>query len=136
VKHRKEVQLIFLCIVCGVAVAVLTGCSPKEEMGKAPVQYGPPSDAPTLDYEEMMGLDPLTQQVNEETTRNNDLTWRVDRLERQVRDLNQIVRGVRELRIGEGPTECDNPECDCETCDCESCQCVWKSQKAKESEPE
>ena len=67
---------------------------------------GPPPEAPTLDYEELAGLDPQTQQTNRERKRNNDLEFRVTKLEDEVRSLNQIVRGIREVRIGEsGPAE-------------------------------
>ena len=65
--------------------------------------FGPPVQAPTIDYEAIVGLDPQTVQTNQERERNNDLEWRVDRLERQVRDLNQITHGVKEIRVGESP---------------------------------
>lgn len=88
--------------------------APPQE-SRPPIEYGPdwPADtAPTLDYEAMAGLDPQTQQTNRERERNNDLEWRVEKLEAEVRSLNQIVRGIREVRIGESgpPTTTEGSE--------------------------
>ncbi len=55
------------------------------------------------DYAEMSGFDASTEQTLREQVRNNDIEWRVAKLEREVRRLNQKAFGIQELRIGETP---------------------------------
>lgn len=107
-KTVKNLCLAVVCVQGVLSMCHLVGCQSPQPTMSHEVQYGPsvmdrrpPADAPTLDYESMVGLDPQTVQTNDERQRNNDHDWRIDRLERQVRDLNQIVRGVTEMRIGE-----------------------------------
>lgn len=72
------------------------------EMIPAPV----PDPVPNLSVEElaaMSGFDASTEQTRREQVRNNDLAWRVEKLEREVRNLNQRVYGIAELRIGDEP---------------------------------
>lgn len=74
-----------------------------------------PDPVPNLspeEYAEMSGFDASTEQTLREQVRNNDLAWRVGKLEREVRRLNQRIYGVAELRIGddgqsETPTEAE-----------------------------
>lgn len=113
-QHIRQVAahvggFIFGAITIAAVIVAIRYVTPAPQPQAAPVtQYGPetgpPPSAPTLDYEAMVGLDPQTQQTNRERVRHNDLEWRVDKLEAEVRSLNQIVRGIREVRIGEsGP---------------------------------
>jgi hypothetical protein len=65
-----------------------------------------PDPVPNLSVEElaaMSGFDASTEQTRREQVRNNDLAWRVEKLEREVRNLNQRVYGIAELRIGDEP---------------------------------
>ncbi|MEM1225972.1 MAG: hypothetical protein AAGJ40_09745 [Planctomycetota bacterium] len=124
--QRRECKLILLSIACGIAFASMIGCAPPpSEFPPAPaMQYGPPVSAPTIDYESVAGFDPLTEKMIEEREAINELQWQVDRLSRQVRDMSQIVYGIRELRVGETPPDyLQNPSCDCEDCDCVDCDC-------------
>lgn len=114
-KTLKNLCLAVVLVQGVLAICYLVGCqspqptmAPEIEYGPSVMDRRPPADAPTLDYESMMGLDPQTVQTNAERERNNDHAWRIERLERQVRDLNQIVRGVNEMRIGDAPTESPN----------------------------
>lgn len=52
---------------------------------------------------DMSGFDASTEQTRREQVRNNDLQWRVGKMEREVRNLNQRVFGITELRIGDEP---------------------------------
>lgn len=121
----RDATLILAMTVSCLALTLLAGCGQPVAQPNQPVQYGPPVDAPTIDYEAMVGVDPLSQQISDERERNNDLQWRVERLERQVRDLAQITYGIRELRIGEmPPVDFENPDCECENCTCDDCKCT------------
>jgi hypothetical protein len=65
-----------------------------------------PDPVANLSVEElatMSGFDASTEQTRREQVRNNDLQWRVEKLEREVRNLNQRVYGITELRIGDEP---------------------------------
>ena len=94
-------------------LAALLGCSPPgsnyDMPTRQPDAYGPrstppaapPADAPTLDYDEISGLDPLTVKMIEQRDRNNDLEFRIGKLEHEVRRLNQVVFRIKEIRIGD-----------------------------------
>jgi hypothetical protein len=92
-------------------LAAFRGCETRDRYNAPPVKHGPPTETPTIDYEELVGIDPQTQQTLEEQTRNNDLEFRVKYLEIQVRRLNQIILGIPSIRIGEdGSEETDTSE--------------------------
>lgn len=105
----------FAALVVGAVVAVLVGCQPapiKQERVEqfGPVQSGPPPEAPTMNYEDFAGLDPQTEITIDQEKRLNDLEFLVEKHDREIRSLNQIVRGIREVRIGEAPPEMETEE--------------------------
>lgn len=53
-----------------------------------------------INYEELSGLDPDTQRAIDLKARSNDLEFRVDKLEGEVRRLNQIVLRIPTIRVG------------------------------------
>lgn len=93
--------------VIGLAVIVLLIGStvsppPPPEFIATPVPDPVPNMTPD-DYAAMSGFDASTEQTLREQVRHNDLQWRVEKLEREVRRLNQRVYGIAELRIGDEP---------------------------------
>lgn len=95
--------LLFICF----AVCVAIGCGTAPCEPEPSYQYGPPVDAPTLDYESISGLDPQTVQLVEERERIDNLTWRIERLERQVSDLSAIVHPTGQSGLGDAPPTID-----------------------------
>jgi hypothetical protein len=88
--------------------AVVNGCMKHPQSQAQPQPAVPqqpiPDPVPNLspeDYAAMSGFDASTAQTLREQVRNNDLEWRVTKLEREVRRLNQRTFGVTELRIGD-----------------------------------
>jgi hypothetical protein len=110
--ERTLTAAVFLVAASLAALSLILSCRPSEPMSPIPVnperQYGPPVDTPTLDYEKLTGLDPLTQNVMDERARLNDLEFRVQQLEKQTRQLNQLVRGVP-AGLGSETPEGDDP---------------------------
>lgn len=105
----------FVVLIAGTVAAILLGCQPapvKQERFEqfGPAQSGPPPEAPTLNYEELAGLDPQTEITIGQEKRLNDLEFLVEKHDREIRSLNQIVRGIREVRIGEAPPEMEAEE--------------------------
>lgn len=97
-------------MLAGLAGAMIGGCvvdqrpMPTTRAAVEPPPVPIPDPAPNLspeDYAEMSGFDASTEQTLREQVRNNDLAWRVEKLEREVRRLNQRIYGVAELRIGD-----------------------------------
>lgn len=85
-------------------VLLFCGCDPQPPMQTQSVQQPIPDLLPNLsaaEYAEMSGFDASTEQTLREQIRNNDLVWRIEKLEREVRRLNQRIYGVAELRIGD-----------------------------------
>lgn len=92
---------IWIAIILVVAVLGMIGIVQvtfnRDRVSKPAQQFGPdtgpPADAPTLDYEAMVGLDPQTQATNEERVRTHNLEERVQTLEAVVQILVAEVRG-------------------------------------------
>lgn len=148
---RTRDQFAFVALSIFFLAGLLTGCSLDQPgVSSSQTQYGPPqtppADAPTLDYEQMFGVDPMSQNAMEAKEKINDLEFRVQQLEKQVRQLNQIVRGIPAIRIGsenlegendatvddEQPTPVSvlgNPGCDCNPCTCVECFCTRKTER-------
>jgi len=87
------------------AMALLfCGCVSPPPMQSQPIRQPIADPVPNLspeEYAQMSGFDASTEQTLREQIRNNDIVWRIEKLEREVRRLNQRIYGVAELRIGD-----------------------------------
>ena len=99
------IALLFL-----IAVFVATKPEPPREFGP---DTKPPVDAPTLDYESMVGLDPQTQTTNQQRERLHQLEGRVEALEtlsEALRSELQTMQQSRAVRLGDFPPPVEEPE--------------------------
>jgi hypothetical protein len=98
---------LILAVLAGLIGGTIGGCVMEKPVPAQQIilpQQPIPDPIPNLspeDYAAMSGFDASTDQTLREQKRNNDLEWRVTKLEREVRRLNQKNFGVAELRIGD-----------------------------------
>jgi len=104
----NQIEKVCLSVVLGVSALVLAILladfwqrSKVPQENPAAIQPNV-SIAPEQDTEVAAGLDAETQGLIKERARVNDHEYRIKKLEAEVRTLNQIVRGIREMRIGDG----------------------------------